>query len=98
MRHSRRIRKLLFAKARQRYRAEVPIVARAETAAQGHRTQPDFGREGAIIQMHACALGCEGIVSKRLASPYSAGRSARWLNIKNLLASAAKRKAEEEWR
>jgi ATP-dependent DNA ligase len=48
--------------------------------------------------MHACALGCEGIVSKRLASPYSAGRSARWLNIKNLLASAAKRKAEEEWR
>ena len=23
---------------------------------------------------HACALGCEGIVSKRLGSPYRAGR------------------------
>ena len=24
-----------------------------------------FGGEGAIIHKHACALGCEGIVSKR---------------------------------
>jgi bifunctional non-homologous end joining protein LigD len=32
---------------------------------------------------HACALGCEGIVSKRLGSPYRAGRSAQWLKIKN---------------
>jgi ATP-dependent DNA ligase len=26
--------------------------------------------DGAIIYKHACALGCEGIVSKRLGSPY----------------------------
>jgi hypothetical protein len=30
--------------------------------------------EGAIIFKHACALGCEGIVSKRLGSRYRAGR------------------------
>jgi bifunctional non-homologous end joining protein LigD len=31
--------------------------------------------DGAIICKRACALGCEGIVSKRLGSPYRAGRS-----------------------
>ena len=33
-----------------------------------------FDGEGRIIYKHACALGCEGIVSKRLGSPYRAGR------------------------
>jgi hypothetical protein len=42
-----------------------------------------FGGDGAMIYKHACALGCEGIVSKRLGSPYRAGRSAHWLKIKN---------------
>jgi ATP-dependent DNA ligase len=30
--------------------------------------------DGAAIYKHACALGCEGIVSKRLGSPYRAER------------------------
>ena len=29
--------------------------------------------DGAIIFKHACALGCEGIVSKRLGSSYRSG-------------------------
>jgi bifunctional non-homologous end joining protein LigD len=33
-----------------------------------------FAGDGAIIFEHACALGCEGIVSKRLGSPYRSGR------------------------
>jgi bifunctional non-homologous end joining protein LigD len=53
--------------------------------------------DGAIIYKHACALGCEGIVSKRLGSPYRAGRSPHWLKIKNPLAPAVKREAEEDW-
>ena len=57
-----------------------------------------FSGDGAIIYKHACALGCEGIVSKRLGSPYRAGRSAHWLKIKNPAAPAVKREAEEEWR
>jgi ATP-dependent DNA ligase len=52
---------------------------------------------GAIIFKHACALGCEGIVSKRLASPYRSGRVNDWLKIKNPKAPAVKREAEEEW-
>jgi hypothetical protein len=39
--------------------------------------------DGALIYQHACALGCEGIVSKRLGSPYRAGRTDQWLKMKN---------------
>ena len=53
--------------------------------------------DGAIIFKHACALGCEGIVSKRVGSPYRSGRVNDWLKIKNPAAPAAKREAEEDW-
>lgn len=42
--------------------------------------------DGAIIFQHACALGCEGIVSKRLGSPYRPGRADCWVKTKNLAA------------
>jgi hypothetical protein len=45
----------------------------------------------------ACKLGWEGIVSKRLGSLYRAGRSQRWLKIKERAAPAVRREAEEDW-
>ena len=51
--------------------------------------------DGAIVFKNACALGCEGIVSKPLGSPYRAGRSAHWIKVKNPDAPAVKREAEE---
>jgi len=42
-------------------------------------------------------VGLEGIVSKRLGSPYRSGRSRDWIKMKNLAAPAVKREAEEEW-
>ena len=51
--------------------------------------------DGAAIFEHACALGCEGIVSKRLGSHYRSGRVDHWLKIKNPAAPAVKREAEE---
>ncbi len=56
-----------------------------------------FDGEGAIIYKHACALGCEGIVSKRLGSPYRSGRQDCWINVKNPAAPAMRREAEEDW-
>jgi bifunctional non-homologous end joining protein LigD len=53
--------------------------------------------DGDIVFQHACKLGCEGIVSKRLGSTYRSGRSKHWLNIKNPAAPAVKREAEEDW-
>jgi hypothetical protein len=46
---------------------------------------------------HACTMGLEGIVSKRLGSPCRSGRSKDWLKFKNPDAPAVKREAEEEW-
>ena len=56
-----------------------------------------FAGDGAIIFKHACALGCEGIVSKRLGSAYRSGRVDHCLKIKNPAAPAVKREAEEDW-
>lgn len=53
--------------------------------------------DGAIIFKHACTLGCEGIVSKRLSSPYRSGRVDHWLKIKNPAAPAVRREREEDW-
>jgi ATP-dependent DNA ligase len=52
--------------------------------------------DGEIVFEHACKLGCEGIVSKRLGSPYRSGRSPHWLKVKNPKALAVTREAEEE--
>jgi ATP-dependent DNA ligase len=46
---------------------------------------------------HACKMGLEGIVSKRLGSRYRSGRSSDWLKFKNSDAPAVKREAEEDW-
>jgi hypothetical protein len=54
-----------------------------------------YTADGAIIFKHACALGCEGIVSKRLGSPY--GRVDHWLKLKNPTAPAVRPEAEEDW-
>jgi bifunctional non-homologous end joining protein LigD len=52
--------------------------------------------DGATVFEHACKLGCEGIVSKRLGSPYRSGRVAHWVKIKPK-APAVRREAEEDW-
>jgi bifunctional non-homologous end joining protein LigD len=59
-----------------------------------HLEHPD----GALVFAHACKLGAEGIVSKRLRSRYRSGRSPDWLKFKNPNAPAVKREAEEDWR
>ena len=53
--------------------------------------------DGAAIFEHACSLGCEGIVSKRLGSHYRSGRVEHWLKIKNPAAPAVKRETQEDW-
>ena len=52
---------------------------------------------GDVVFRHACKMGLEGIVSKRLGSRYRSGRSPDWLKFKNPEAPAVKREAEEDW-
>lgn len=39
--------------------------------------------DGPTVFRHACALGLEGIISKRRDSPYRCGRSTAWVKTKN---------------
>ena len=52
---------------------------------------------GGVVLQHACKMGLEGIVSKRLGSRYRSGRSPDWLKFKNPEAPAIRREAEEDW-
>jgi ATP-dependent DNA ligase len=56
-----------------------------------------FELDGMVVYEQACALGCEGIVSKRLGSPYRPRRSDSWVKIKNPAAPAVTRETDEDW-
>ena len=63
-----------------------PIEQRKRALAELLQRQPDsivlnvhYDCDGETVFQHACALGCEGIVSKKLGSPYRSGRSPHWL-------------------
>jgi bifunctional non-homologous end joining protein LigD len=56
-----------------------------------------IAESGDVVFRHACKLGFEGIVSKRLGSRYPSGRTRNWLKMKNPAAPAVKREAEEDW-
>jgi bifunctional non-homologous end joining protein LigD len=75
-------------RCRERKRSLVKLLGRFQP---GIVVNEYFEGDGAIIYKHACTLGCEGIVSKRLGAPYRAGRSAHWLKIKNPDAPAVRR-------
>jgi ATP-dependent DNA ligase len=81
-----------------------PIEERKQHLAWGLRqTHPGisinatYDGNAVAIYEHACALGCEGIVSKRLGSPYRAGRTDQWLKMKNPEAPAVRREREIDW-
>jgi ATP-dependent DNA ligase len=63
-------------------RAEVPGVSE------------HVGGCGDTIYAHACALGAEGIVSKRRDRPYRSGRCPDWVKVKNPDAPSAVRVIE----
>lgn len=52
---------------------------------------------GTAVFQHACKLGAEGIVSKRLGSRYRSERSPEWLKFRNPAAPAVKHEVEEDW-
>ena len=74
---------------RQPLEARKAALARLLRGAEvGIALNTHYEAEGAIVYKHACLLGCEGIVSKRLGSPYRAGRADCWLKVKNPKAPA----------
>jgi bifunctional non-homologous end joining protein LigD len=63
----------------------------------GLRLNEHLADDGESVFRHACTMGLEGIVSKRLGSAYRPGRSPDWLKMKNPACAAVTREAEEDW-
>jgi len=76
-----------------------PVVEDAMLARASPRIQLNehIEEDGALVFDHACRLGFEGIVSKRMGSPCSSGRSPHWLKSKNPESAAVRREMEEDW-
>jgi ATP-dependent DNA ligase len=53
--------------------------------------------DGAVVFRHACKLGLEGIVSKRLTAPYRSGPSRDWIKVKNPDSPAMRRARAGRW-
>ena len=52
---------------------------------------------GPEVFAHACRLGVEGIVSKRLGSPYRSGPCSTWIKVRNPASIAVQRERSENW-
>jgi bifunctional non-homologous end joining protein LigD len=65
----------------------------------GLQLSEHIDQPGDVVFAHACKLGCEGIVSKRLGSRYRPGpnKCPDWIKVKNPAAPAVRREAEEDW-
>ena len=57
-------------------------------ARPGIRLSEDIAVDGVTVFRHACKLGFEGIVSKRIDAPYRSGRGRIWIKVKNKKAPA----------
>jgi bifunctional non-homologous end joining protein LigD len=75
-----------------------PLVVRKATlgsilakAGPGMQFNEHIEGDGPTVFAHACKMGLEGIVSKRLGSRHRSGRSTDWLKFKNPAAPADKR-------
>jgi bifunctional non-homologous end joining protein LigD len=56
-----------------------------------------IAEEGATVFAHACKLGAEGIVSKRIDAPYRSGPHVAWVKVRSPASVAVQRERSEKW-
>jgi bifunctional non-homologous end joining protein LigD len=56
-----------------------------------------IAEDGAIVFAHACQLGAEGIVSKRVDGTYRSGPCRVWIKVRNPASIAVQRERSENW-
>jgi bifunctional non-homologous end joining protein LigD len=64
---------------------------------KGPRLNEHTDAMGALVFQQACAMGLEGIVSKRLSAPYRSGPSRDWIKVKNPDSPAMRRARAGTW-
>jgi len=83
---------------------EQPLLARRKALARLLRRSQEgivfnehTEEEGAVVFAHACQLGAEGIVSKRIDAPYRSGPHSAWIKVRNPASIAVQRERSENW-
>ena len=56
-----------------------------------------IAEDGATVFAHACRLGAEGIVSKRIDGTYRSGPRPAWIKVRNPASVAVQRERSEKW-
>jgi bifunctional non-homologous end joining protein LigD len=56
-----------------------------------------IAEDGAVVFAHACRLGAEGIVSKKIDSSYRSGPCRVWIKVRNPASIAVQRERSENW-
>jgi bifunctional non-homologous end joining protein LigD len=56
-----------------------------------------IAEDGPTVFAHACRLGAEGIVSKRIDSTYQSGPCHVWIKVRNPASIAVQRERSEKW-
>jgi bifunctional non-homologous end joining protein LigD len=56
-----------------------------------------IAEDGTTVFAHACQLGAEGIVSKRIDSTYQSGPCRGWIKVRNPASIAVQRERSEIW-
>ena len=67
----------------QERRKRLSRLMKAKGVRDGIQLSEALTGDGAAIFRHACGMGLEGIVSKRIGSQYVSGRTRAWLKTKN---------------
>src|SRR5262249_28637383 len=63
----------------------------------GIRFNEHVAGDGPTVFEHACKLGAEGIVSKRVDSAYRSGLCHAWIKVRNPASIAVQRERSEMW-
>jgi bifunctional non-homologous end joining protein LigD len=79
---SQDLRRLPLVERREKLRQLIPMDPRSPIHFSDH-----YDGEGSELFKQPCAMGLEGIVSKRALSPYKSGPSKFWLKTKNVVES-----------
>jgi bifunctional non-homologous end joining protein LigD len=56
-----------------------------------------IAEDGATVFAHACSLGAEGIVSKKINGSYHSGSCRAWIKVRNPTSIAVQRERSERW-
>jgi ATP-dependent DNA ligase len=56
-----------------------------------------IAEDGPVVFAHACQLGAEGIVSKKVDGAYQSGPCGVWIKVRNPASVAVQRERSEKW-